>query len=111
MEHSYPKFTKEMKKTYTILVPNMAVMQFAILKAVMEHEGYKVEVLGNCGSEVAQLGLKYVPVSYTQLDVYKRQPLTDKTGLQAFLTQPLPLERLHRAGGPLKMHSCLRVLT
>ena len=48
MEHSYPKFTKEMKKTYTILVPNMAVMQFAILKAVMEHEGYKVEVLGNC---------------------------------------------------------------
>ena len=60
MEHSYPKFTKEMKKTYTILVPNMAVMQFAILKAVMEHEGYKVEVLGNCGSEVAQLGLKYV---------------------------------------------------
>ena len=39
------------------------------------------------------------------------EPLTDKTGLQAFLTQPLPLERLHRAGGPLKMHSCLRVLT
>ena len=39
------------------------------------------------------------------------EPLTDKMGLQAFLTQPLPLERLHRAGGPLKMHSCLRVLT
>ena len=39
------------------------------------------------------------------------EPLTDKMGLQAFLTQPLPLERLHRARGPLKMHSCLRVLT
>ena len=39
------------------------------------------------------------------------EPLTDKMGLQAFLTQPLPLERLYRAGGPLKMHSCLRVLT
>ena len=60
MEQNYPKFTKEMKETHTILVPNMAVMQFAILKAVLEHEGYKVEVLGNCGSEVAQLGLKYV---------------------------------------------------
>lgn len=39
------------------------------------------------------------------------EPLTDQTGLQAFLTQPLPLERLHRAETPLKMHSCLRVLT
>ncbi|QNL43369.1 2-hydroxyacyl-CoA dehydratase [Oscillibacter hominis] len=56
----YPKFTPEMKKTHTILIPNMAVTQFTILKAALDHEGYKSEILGNCGSEVAQLGLKYV---------------------------------------------------
>lgn len=60
MELSYPKFTPEMKATHTILVPNMAPIQFALLKAVLNHEGYKVEVLGNCGSQVAQLGLQYV---------------------------------------------------
>ena len=60
MEYNYPKFTKEMKQTHTILIPNMAILQFRILKAALEKEGYKVEILNNCGSEVAQLGLKYV---------------------------------------------------
>ena len=60
MEYQYPKFTKEMKKTHTILIPNMAVTQFRLLKYALEHAGYKCEILGNCGSAVAQLGLKYV---------------------------------------------------
>ena len=60
MEHEYPRFTPEMKKTHTILIPNMAPVQFRILAAAMEHEGYRVELLGNCGSQVSELGLKYV---------------------------------------------------
>ena len=60
MEMTYPKFTKDRKATHTILIPNMAVTQVRLLKASMESEGYHVEVLGNCGSQVAQLGLKYV---------------------------------------------------
>lgn len=60
MEHTYPHFTQEMKKTHTILIPNMLPLHFSMLAAAMECEGYKVEVLGNCGSQVAQLGLKYV---------------------------------------------------
>ena len=60
MEYQYPKFTKEMKETHTILIPNMAVTQFRLLKYALQHEGYKCEILGNCGSAVAQLGLKYV---------------------------------------------------
>ena len=60
MEHEYPRFTPDMKKTHTILIPNMAPVQFRILAAAMEHEGYRVELLGNCGSRVAELGLKYV---------------------------------------------------
>lgn len=60
METSYPVFTEEMKKTHTILIPNMAPVQFRILAAAMEREGYRVELLGNCGSQVSELGLKYV---------------------------------------------------
>ena len=60
MEMQYPVFTEDMKKTHTILIPNMAPVQFRILAAAMEHKGYKVELLGNCGSQVSELGLKYV---------------------------------------------------
>ena len=60
MEHEYPRFTPEMKKTHTVLIPNMAPVQFRILAAAMEREGYRAELLGNCGSQVAELGLKYV---------------------------------------------------
>ena len=80
MEIQYPKFTPEMKKTHKILIPNMAPVHFRILAAAMEEEGYTCELLGNCGSQVAENGLKYVhndtcypallvigPVSYTHL--------------------------------------------
>ena len=60
MEMQYPVFTEDMKNTHTILIPNMAPVQFRILAAAMEHKGYKVELLGNCGSQVSELGLKYV---------------------------------------------------
>ena len=60
MEYMTPNFTKEMIKTHKILIPNMAVTQFRLMAAALEREGYQVEILGNCGSQVAQLGLKYV---------------------------------------------------
>ena len=60
MEYTTPNFTKDMIHTHKILIPNMAVIQFRLMQAALEKEGYNVEVLGNCGSEVAQLGLKYV---------------------------------------------------
>ena len=60
MEFNYPRFTDEMKKTHKILIPNMAPVQFRILAAAMEHEGYRVELLGNCGRQVSEQGLRYV---------------------------------------------------
>lgn len=60
MELNYPKFTKEMKKTHKILIPNMAPVQFRIMAAAFEQQGYTCELLGNCGSQVAEKGLKYV---------------------------------------------------
>ena len=57
---NYPRFTPEMKKTHKILIPNMAPVQFRILAAAIEREGYTCELLENCGSQVCELGLKYV---------------------------------------------------
>ena len=42
-------FTKEMKKTHTILIPTMLPIHFRILGNVLENYGYKVKVLDNCG--------------------------------------------------------------
>ncbi len=53
-------FTKEMKKDYTILMPNMAPIHFEILQNVFTHYGYKSDLLDTTGPEIAQTGLKYV---------------------------------------------------
>lgn len=60
MEYLTPNFSEEMLKDYTVLMPNMAPIQFACIKPAMESEGYHLEMLDNQGSEVSQLGLKYV---------------------------------------------------
>ena len=57
---SYPRFTPDMKKTHKILIPNMAPVQFRLMAAIMGQAGYQCELLENCGSQVAELGLKYV---------------------------------------------------
>ena len=49
-----------MKITHKILIPNMAPVQFRLMAAIMEQVGYQCELLENCGSQVAELGLKYV---------------------------------------------------
>ena len=53
-------FTKEMKKTHTILIPTMLPIHFRILGNVLENYGYKVKVLDNCGPGVIEQGLKNV---------------------------------------------------
>jgi len=57
----YPKipFSKEMKDKYTILVPQMAPMQFDLLKVAFEHAGYNLVVLEET-KEALDCGLQYV---------------------------------------------------
>lgn len=57
---SYPIFTEDMKKDYTILIPNMLPWHFDILTHVMKLEGYNVEVLTNDSRVVIDEGLKHV---------------------------------------------------
>lgn len=60
MTQSYIPFTKEMKKTHTILVPNMLPTHFKLVMKVLEGYGYKAELLETSGPEITELGLKYV---------------------------------------------------
>ncbi|MCB7317266.1 2-hydroxyacyl-CoA dehydratase [Lacrimispora sp. 210928-DFI.3.58] len=53
-------FTKEMKRDYTILVPDMLPIHFELMKHVFLNEGYKIELLRSAKPEIKQLGLKYV---------------------------------------------------
>ncbi len=54
------EFTKEMKKDYTILIPNMLTTHFKLLLNVFRSFGYNVELLTNEGKSVVDTGLKYV---------------------------------------------------
>lgn len=54
------EFTKEMRKTHTILVPSMAPIHFSMLIRVLQSFNYNVELLSNTGRNVVQEGLKYV---------------------------------------------------
>lgn len=56
----FPKFTSEMKKDYTILVPNMLPWHFDLLLHVMRGQGYRVELLTNETRAVIDEGLKHV---------------------------------------------------
>ncbi len=59
-EKGYVVFTEEMKKTHTILVPNMLPMHFKLIGKVLERSGYKMELLETSGPQIAETGLKYV---------------------------------------------------
>ena len=52
-------FTEEMKKEYTLLIPQMLPIHFSMLKSILQKEGYKVEVLETQNSNIIQMGLKY----------------------------------------------------
>lgn len=53
-------FTKEMKKTYTVLVPQMAPIHFELLETAVKSCGYNVVLLRNCTNHTVETGLKYV---------------------------------------------------
>ena len=58
-DKSFVPFTKEMKKDYTILVPNMLPMHFRLIISVFETYGYNMELLESEGREIVETGLKY----------------------------------------------------
>ena len=47
-------FTKEMKDSYTLLIPMMAPIHFALVRNVFANEGYNVVLLTNNGPGVVE---------------------------------------------------------
>lgn len=61
MENNYYiPFTKEMKKTHTILAPNMLTYHFKLVMQVLRNYGYNIELLETTGPDIVETGLKYV---------------------------------------------------
>ena len=58
-EQKYIPFTEEMKKDYTILIPNMLPMHFTLLSKVFRNYGFQTELLTTNGQQIKETGLKY----------------------------------------------------
>ena len=54
------QFTEEMRKSYTILCPQMSPIHFKILEAAFNASGYNLVILPNDNKEAVDVGLKYV---------------------------------------------------
>lgn len=53
-------FTEEMKKTHTILCPQMAPMHFEFLQELFKTDGYNIELLPSVQKQAVDSGVKYV---------------------------------------------------
>lgn len=60
MEKKHVQFTADMRKTHTILVPDMLPIHFKLIIKVFEKYGYKMELLQNSARAVVDEGLKNV---------------------------------------------------
>lgn len=56
----YPIFTKEMKNSHTLLLPNFAPIHMKFIEATLRQQDYKAVLLENTGHGVMECGLKYV---------------------------------------------------
>ncbi len=56
----YVPFSKEMKETHTILIPNMLPIHFKLVSRILNNFGYKTELLTTTNASIAETGLKYV---------------------------------------------------
>lgn len=53
-------FTKEMRKEYTILCPQMSPIHFSLMEPAFNASGYHLQVLPNDNKDAVDVGLKYV---------------------------------------------------
>lgn len=55
-----PTFTKQMRKTHTILAPQMSPIHFELVEVAIRAAGYQLEILQGEEKEIVDEGLKYV---------------------------------------------------
>ncbi|NME83223.1 2-hydroxyacyl-CoA dehydratase [Clostridium sp. SM-530-WT-3G] len=60
IEYNIPVFTEEMKKTHTILTPQMSPIHFNLVEVAAREAGYNIVVLPASDKSAVEEGLKYV---------------------------------------------------
>ncbi len=58
--HNRVEFTKEMRKNYTVIAPQMSPIHFDLIAPALRTCGFNVEVLDNDNKQAVNAGLKYV---------------------------------------------------
>ena len=53
-------FTEEMRREYTILIPQMLPVHFTFLEKIFNNHGYKVKLLTSTGRKIVDEGLRNV---------------------------------------------------
>ena len=64
-------FTQEMRKEYTILIPQMLPIHFGFFAKLLARSGYNVAILNNDGKAVVDSGLKYDAIQNGGYDPHK----------------------------------------
>ncbi len=59
MNNTYIPFTEQMRKDYTVLIPNMLPMHFSLISKVFSSYGIHSELLTTTGQHIKDTGLKY----------------------------------------------------
>ena len=85
-------FTKEMRKNYTILCPQMSPIHFELLEPAFKASGYDIQVLPNDNKQAVDVGLKYVnnDACYPSLMVVGQimEAILSETGLLSSSARP-----------------------
>ena len=53
-------FTKQMKKTYKLLIPNMLPIHFELIKNILQQRGYNCDLLKSRNENIVKMGLQNV---------------------------------------------------
>lgn len=88
-------FTEEMKKDYTLLIPEMAPMHFQFLETALERAGYHAKRLPTVDKNAVEEGLKYINndacyptiVSLGQIISYLKSGEVDLDKVAIFMSQ------------------------
>lgn len=59
-DSAVPAYTKEAKKTHTVLVPQMSPFHFEFIEPIFQRLGYNLRLLRQASAEDIEVGLKYV---------------------------------------------------
>ncbi len=101
-------FTQEMRKEYTILIPQMLPIHFGFFAKLLARSGYNVAILNNDGKAVVDSGLKYVhnDTCYPALLVIGQMIDAISTAAMTPTRSPCSSPRPAAAAGPPTTSTC-----